>query len=453
MPNDSRPQRLYSAPRRLYLASRYSAGAAALVFAAVSAWYFSAGRRLGIDDTVYRAGAWAVLHGRPLYGPLADLPRWPGARGLPFTYPPIAALLFAPLILLPLQLAWGALTVPSALSVGIAVRAGLGPRPVAGRVGRAAAVLPAGVFALEPVWRTIGLGQVNAVLMALVVLDVLVLPRFRLRGALTGLAAAVKLTPLVFVLHLAVIGRRADALRALGTFLALNALGAVLLPADTARFWQSQLLGGDHAATNYWVGNQSLNGLLERATGAADWAFPAAVAVGAACIGAALPMARRLHGRGEPMAALLVTACAGLLASPISWSHHWVWVAPAAGLLVRRAAGAAPRRASAGLAVLAVVFSGWTLAAVPSGAVREMHWNPLQMLVGNAYVLTGLGALAVAAGLCLRAPAGPAAARGPRRTLGPAALAPGEETGHPPAGDRPLPGDRPASAGAQSEEM
>ena len=365
---------------------------AAVVFVGVSVVCWSRGWRLGIDDAVYRAGAWAVLHGEPLYGPLAALPPWPGARGLPFTYPPVAAVMFTPLTLLPLQLAWGLLAVASALAVGFVTRVSAGDFASL-RPAFAGPVIAAGVFALEPVWRTVGLGQVNAVLMALVVLDVVVLPPARWRGLLIGLAAAVKLTPLVFVAHLAVIGRRADAVRALATFIALNALGAVLLPQETVRFWSSQLLGGNDATTNSWVGNQSLNGLIQRVTGEASWAFAAAVLAGLACLGAALPLARRLHARGELLGALLVTAFAGVLASPISWSHHWVWVVPVAGLLVRRAARSASTGPVAMLAGLAAVFSGWTLAAVPSGDHREVHWNVVQMLLGNAYVLAALAVL------------------------------------------------------------
>lgn len=386
--------------RGLHLLSRHPAGVAAAGLAGLSVVWWLRGRRLGLDDAVYRAGAWAVLHGNPLYGPLAALPPWPGDRGLPFTYPPVAAVMFMPLTLLPLQPAWGVLAVLSALALGFVVRVSAGD--FAGlRPAVAGPVTVLGVFALEPVWRTVGLGQVNAVLMALIVLDVLVLPRSRWRGGLTGLAAAVKLTPLVFVLHLAVIGRRADAVRALATFIALNAVGAVLLPADTVRFWSSQLLGGNHATSNSWVGNQSLNGLIQRVTGEASWAFTAAVLAGLVCIGVALPLARRLHARGESLGALLVTAFAGLLASPISWSHHWVWVVPVVGLLVRRAMRSAATGPLAMLAGLAALFSGWTLAVVPSGNHREVHWNLVQMLLGNAYVLaalTTLLALAVLSG-------------------------------------------------------
>jgi alpha-1,2-mannosyltransferase len=245
---------------------------------------------------------------------------------------------------------------------------------------------------LEPVWRTLLLGQVNLLLMALVVGDLLVLPPSRWRGGLTGVAAAIKLTPLIFVLYLAVTGRRQDAVRALATFVALNVVGAAILPEDTVRFWRSQLLGGNNATRNSWVGNQSLNGLLQRLTDESDWAFAAAVLAGLACIAAALLLARRLYLRGQQLSALLVTAFGGVLASPISWSHHWVWLVALVGLLARRPSRVTPIGLLLSAATLVLVFTGWTMAVVPSGDHRELHWTATQMMLGNAYVLIALAA-------------------------------------------------------------
>lgn len=371
---------------------RHPAGALALVFAVVGVVAWALGWPIGFDDAVYRAGAWAVLHGKPLYEPLATLPDWSQVRQLPFTYPPVAALLFTPLTLLPLQLAWGAMAVASTLALGFVVRTGAGGARAAWTPAATAALL--GAFALEPVWRSFSLGQVNLLLLALVLADTLLLPRTRWGGTLIGVAAAVKLTPLIFVAHLLVTGRRADAARAVGTFFGLNLLGALLLPTDTVDYLTGGMLGGDHATGNAWGGNQSLNGLLQRLTGQASWAFSLAAVGAAACVVVALLLARRLHRRGQALGAVLVTGCAGALASPISWSHHWVFVVPLAALLVGQVWRSSAREPRLLLAALVVVFSGWSLFVVPIGDGRELHWNPLQVLLGNAYVLAGAGVLA-----------------------------------------------------------
>lgn len=352
----------------------------AAVAVGVGCWLF--GLRLGLDSSVYRAGAMAVLHGQSPYGRLA------GASGLPFIYPPVAAILMVPLALMPPQVGWVLLTVLSVAGLGLVVRICFGTWP--GQAGRIGAVLLVCVCVLEPVWRTLGLGQVNIVLMALVVLDVLALPGSKLRGMAIGLAAAIKLTPLVFIPYLAITGRRADAARALGAFAALNAVGALVMPGDTVRFWRSQMLGGVGVTTKFWFGNQSLNGLILRLSHEARWAFPAAIAAGLVCVAIALPLARRLHGRGDDLGGMLVMAFAGVLASPISWTHHWIWVVPLACLLARRA-----RRPVLAVAGLAAVFTGWSLQLVPSGGTRELAWTPVQMVLGNAYVLAAIGAAVV----------------------------------------------------------
>lgn len=359
-------------------------GAGLVAGVAVVCWL--TGMPLGLDCAVYRAGALAVLHGKPLYSAaLPFLPPW--AVGMPFTYPPLAALVFIPLAWLPPQLFWGAIGAASILVLGKVAAVGASHRR------RPAVAALAGSLALEPVWRGIGFGQIDALLMAMVVLDVLVLPRSRSRGVLIGLAAAVKLTPLVFVLHLFLTGRRIDALRALGTFAGLTALSLIVLPADSIRYWSSQVLGGplfsaNPATNSAQVANQSLNGLLQRLSDRAGWAFPVAIAIGLALLVVVVPLVRRLTARGAHLEALLVSAGYGLLVSPVSWTHHWVWVLPLAALLVTT-------RRFWWLAACCVVFTGWFQLVVPHGDNAEPHWNLAQSVLGNAYVLTALALIAL----------------------------------------------------------
>lgn len=366
---------------------RHPAWVLAVLFFAYSVVCWGSGWRLGLDNHVYRAAAIAVLRGTPLYGTLPALPSWVG--GLPFIYPPIAAVVFVPLAILPGQLGWGLLAALTTLGVGHVLRAAVADERTTATGWPLLLLL--GAFCLEPLWLTTGLGQVNVLLMTLVVADVLVAPASRGRGVLVGLAAAIKLTPLVFVPYLLVTRRRADAWRASAAFGVFNVVGLVVLPADTIRFWRSQVLGGLPVSSKSWGGNQSLYGMFLRLSGDADWALGAAVVAGLVCLAAALPVARRLHERGERMAAVLVMGVCGVLVSPISWTHHWVWVIPLFGLLVGRAIRSVDRRwALAGLAVVFGVFTGWTLNVVPLGGNRELAWTPVQTLLGNAYVLTAL---------------------------------------------------------------
>ncbi|MBB4966540.1 glycosyltransferase 87 family protein [Saccharothrix violaceirubra] len=318
------------------------AGLGAVVAAAFACWLLDL--PLGTDSAVYRSGALAVLDGVPLYGHLPATPSW--SPDLPFAYPPVAALLFLPLAAVPTEFAWAGMAGLSVVCVGVVAR--LLPH---GK--RWWPLLP---VMLEPVWRTVALGQVNLVLMTLVLVDVL--RRSRWSGVLIGLAAAVKLTPLIFVGYLLIAGRRRDAARAVATFGVATGLGFLLLPGDSVRYWTSALLGANDAMSNAWWGNQSLNGVVLRLGGGT--AVLAVLTL--VCLGVAVYLTRKLvHDR--PVEALLVMAFCGLLVSPISWSHHWVWVLPLGMLVARRP---------------------WWVVAVFSGAVLAVP------LADNGYVLATL---------------------------------------------------------------
>ncbi|MFI9452009.1 glycosyltransferase 87 family protein [Amycolatopsis sp. NPDC052450] len=345
-------------------------GGAMTVCALVALGWWIADLPLGVDSAVYRAGGFAVVEGESLYSPLRALPEW--APELPFTYPPFAALLFTSLTALPTQLCWGLLALAAAPSLYLALR------PFADRAHLPLLLL--GAFALQPVWQTIGLGQVNLVLMAAVVTDLLLLRDSRWRGITIGIVAAVKLIPLIFIVHLLVVRRTADAARALAAFLGATAFAVVVLPADSVRFWTSAIFNDHFAEMKGWVGNQSWQGFVARTVQEGRTATMLIVVSGVAFAAVSMWLVHRLHRAGDDRAALLVTAGCSLLISPISWTHHWVWVVPAIGLLAARG-----RRGAALMA--AVLFTGWTVAVVPGGGGAERDWNIAEALIGNAYLI------------------------------------------------------------------
>ncbi|KFU76698.1 alpha-1,2-mannosyltransferase [Amycolatopsis lurida] len=344
-------------------------GGAMTVFAAVAIVWWLSDTPLGVDSAVYRAGGFAVVHGESLYSPLLALPGW--APELPFTYPPFAALLFTSLTALPSQLSWGLLTLAAAPSLYCAVR------PFADRAHLP--LLLIGAFALQPVWQTIGLGQVNLVLMAAVVADIFLLRGSRWSGITIGIVAAVKLIPLIFIVHLLVVRRTADAARALTAFLCASAFAAAVLPSDSVRYWTSAIFNDHFAEMKGWVGNQSWQGFVARTVPEGHPATVVIVVFAVVCSVVAIWLVHRLHRAGDDRAALLVTAGCSLLISPISWTHHWVWVVPALALLAARG--------HRGVVVaVAVLFTGWTVAVVPGGGGAERDWNLAEAIIGNAYL-------------------------------------------------------------------
>jgi alpha-1,2-mannosyltransferase len=140
------------------------------------------------------------------------------------------------------------------------------------------------------------------------------------------------------------------------------------------------------------------------------------------------------------MPALLTAALTGLLVSPISWDHHWVWIAPGALTAAHYAVKAwrgTGRGAAAGLAAIAVAVIAWFgawparlftaklnlgndslgLLWVPGNTnpvyyqwygdrprFTEYHWHGLALIAGNAYVLAGLALFGVLAAMSVLLP-------------------------------------------------
>jgi alpha-1,2-mannosyltransferase len=174
-----------------------------------------------------------------------------------------------------------------------------------------------------------------------------------------------------------------------GTFVGLNTFAWLVLPDDTVQFWTVALIDGNDATTNSWIGNQSLNGIVQRFAGHGTGTLVVVGVLSVACLVTSALVVRRLHKRDERLGALLVTAFCGLLVCPVSWTHHWVWVVPLVAFLVPRVLrGSAWARVA--LIAIPVVGTGWEFFVVPSGAHVELHWSVVEAVPGNAYVLAAL---------------------------------------------------------------
>jgi alpha-1,2-mannosyltransferase len=222
--------------------------------------------------------------------------------------------------------------------------------------------------------------------------DLLLPDDSRWKGVGVGVAAGLKLTPALFVVYLLVTGRPVPAVRAMATFAGTVLVGWLLLPAESDAFWLGRLfMDPTRVGGPEYVGNQSINAGLVRLVDQGEqvlWIVAAAVvAIGG------LAVARRAHRRGAELAGILVCAFTGLLVSPISWSHHWVWVVPVFACVVHVAVTRGGW-AWAGPVVMLVVLSapGW-LWLLPRGGAVERSWNPWQMVVGSSYVLAALAGI------------------------------------------------------------
>lgn len=368
-----------------------------------------------IDGEVYRLGAQAWLNGKDVY---SNLPATESGLELPFIYPPFAAILFSPLALVPKTGAVVVIMIVSHLALIAALYALLSASTFLNAhrdkvVLLTAAVLPLATIT-EPVMETITYAQINIALMALVAVDCLwrtsgprKLPYPR--GLLIGVAAGIKLTPAVFLLFFLLRKEFRPIITAGVTFLVTALIGLVLAFEDTKHFWLSQIMATSSVSfgprftgdASIYAGNQSLRSMLTKLGVPAVtlvFAVVAAVVLAFAVAG----MVHALRQRDLPMAVTL-NGILGLLMSPISWSHHWVWAIPALLLLL----GSAYVRRDWPLLVISALAAGFFTMGphwkVPQGEGRELRWNIFEHLVGNAYVYFGLALLVYTALLWWRA--------------------------------------------------
>jgi alpha-1,2-mannosyltransferase len=349
---------------------------------------------------------------------------WQLHPGIKFTYTPFAALLFAGCSLLPWAVLRWLMTAASLAALAGTVwftLGGLGWR------GRARATALAGLTALalwlEPVQRAPHLGQIELLLMALIAWDLCQGDDRKWKGAGVGLAAGIKLVPLIFIPYLLLAGKRQQAAVASAVFAGTVAAGFAFLPHASQQWWLTGYFA--HPGNVGDVGsllNQSLLGLVTRAVGGVRAATGPWLGLAAVITALGLAAAAALHRSGRPVHGWLTCALTGLLVSPVSWDHHWVWIVPVLVLLTD-AAARARGRARWGYGALAagvvMAFAAWPDrwtgpgALVPQGLLGffvgphpvhlKYHLYGLQVIGWNLYVLVGLALLALAVTAAARA--------------------------------------------------
>ncbi|MGD6753586.1 glycosyltransferase 87 family protein [Streptomyces sp. BH105] len=324
------------------------------------------------DVLVYRAEGAAVLAGGgDLYG--FAVTEW----RLPATYPPFAALLFAPTAWVPLTVLKAAFLLGNTALVVVLV--GLSCRFAGLRVSWAGVYAAAALALwLEPVFQTVLFGQINLALACLILWDLTRPPGAPGKGLALGIATGIKLTPAVFIVYLFLAGRRREAAHAVAGFAGTVVVGALVLPYASGEFWTRRLYETGRVGKAWIVDNQSLQGLVARVLHTAEpglwWAVPAGVV---AVLG--LYAARRVKGQWG----VILAALTALLVSPISWSHHWVWCVP----LIAVAWSEGHRRAAWALAAL---FTSRTMWLLPHEGNLDLHLTWWQQPLASPYALLGL---------------------------------------------------------------
>ena len=247
--------------------------------------------------------------------------------GLGFTYPPFAALWFVPLAHLQVRLAqvlftWaslGALLVVLATSLRVTC-----PDLTRRTVAWWSFLLLAPTGLLDPPRETILLGQINILLVAAVIAD-MTLVRPRRRGVLVGLAAASKIVPIILIPYLLLTRQVGARRRAAGAFMVAAGVGFTTSPHASWAYWTHYVWDPSRAGGLAWVGNQGAVGVIERLVHRPLSSLEM-FALAAVISGIGLLIAVTTYRRSWPLLGFLVVEATGALASPVSWSHHFVWV-------------------------------------------------------------------------------------------------------------------------------
>ncbi|ADJ50157.1 hypothetical protein AMES_8331 [Amycolatopsis mediterranei S699] len=350
----------------------------------------------GLDLEVYLGGAKALAEQGSPYD--AWVPTTHQIL-LPFTYTPFAAAVFLPGTLLPFAVTMKLVSIASIVATGVVAYLYIatlnGSLTDASKVnGRAVAALVAigaqlaGAL-LEPVRSTLGFGQINALLMVLVVLDVL-LPgeRKRTKGLLIGVAAAIKLTPAVFVVYFLFRRDFRSAARVVAGFVVAGALLWLIRPSASFTYWTKLVFDAGRIGGVDYVGNQSLHGLSVRA-GLPEFGWVLAALAVMAVVAVIVVRA------AEPVLGLTACALGGLLVSPISWTHHWTWCVPIlvlAGWYAWRFEGAVRWAAAAVVVAGLALFIAGPMWFAPRPAPSVGWW-----LATESYELYGFALLVLAA--------------------------------------------------------
>ena len=307
-----------------------------------------------LDLDVYRAGAQTVLDGQRLYD--AKL-----LGHLDYTYAPISVLLFTPFAWMPFAAArvvWSVLIfVVLYLVITMSFR-NLGYR-ITWQLRAVSASLVVISALLEPVRSTIWFGQVNIFLMALVLWDLLRPESSRLRGVATGVAAGIKLTPLIFIVYLAAQRRWRSVAGVVTGFVATAVVAFVAFPRDSWQYWTGTFIDSDRVGVPDTAGNQSIRGALANNFATSHPSTVAWLVLALAALALGLTAALMAHRRGHELLALTLIGLTSCAVSPMSWGHHWVWIVPLGVIALHHvfSARTTARRLLAGAGVVGLVLT------------------------------------------------------------------------------------------------
>ncbi|WP_345566693.1 glycosyltransferase 87 family protein [Nonomuraea rosea] len=358
---------------------------AAAVAPLVHTWLTNADDQRLVDLDVYRTGGQMLLDGRPVYDYFTPAPQL-----LPFTYPPIAAMLAVALA----EMSWGTAqwVWTAGIFVALAVTVGFAFRPVLRKHAPwVFAFLMVACVYLMPIRDQVRFGQVDILLVALCLADCAAKRPWWPRGFLIGLATAVKLTPGVFLIYLLVTRQWRTLAMAVFAAAVLTLLPFAVIPQDAADFWFSALLDPERLGANAATTNQSIRGMLIRLYMPGFLESAIWVVIVAAVGWYGFRGARDAYEAKDPITAVALVGLMAVLLSPVAWIHHLAWVVVVLGAIVGDGRDPVRLRVAAGVWLFYVVPVPWWGVSLKAANIPGVS-VVLGKIVQNGF---GLGALAL----------------------------------------------------------
>ena len=340
--------------RLAFVAQAGLVGSAAAIYAIV----LSQAGPMHQDLGAYLAAARAIWHGQPLYSTFLHHP-FPDPTLRPaYIYPPVFAVLVAPLGLLSDLVAgvvW--LLIGQAALAAALVIVLRSCRPASWAI---TAVLCA-TLTFYPLWVDAAQGQANLLVMLLVTIGVVGIAQGRPRtAAALGAAAALKLTPAILLVWLAVDRRVREGAWMVAGMAAVTGVGALLRFQDTLAFF-GQVVPALASGTAYYA-NQSLAGILRRVVTPNPYTRPWTVfgwpflLLAVIAIGLTVWWFWRTRGHSSLARSAAFIPLLPLL-SAVTWPHHLVILLPVIWLsIVAIAAREWPLAPTLVLAAVLIVF-------------------------------------------------------------------------------------------------
>jgi len=331
-----------------------------------------------------------------------------------YTYPPFAGILMMPLALTPVAAA-GWINIVVSLSALALVLAAL-LAPITRRYGWSlwfvVGIATALATATEPVRETLGFGQINLLLFGLIMADLVgmrwrtrgrsntflagrgQLTRFMASGAWAGvgigLATSIKLTPALFIVYLVITRQWRVAFTAIGTAIGVTVATFAVAGSESMAYWTSVLWQTERVGAADMTPNQSLAGVLARMYDSATAPTLLWLTFSLLLLAVGLSRASHAHADGDELTAFTLVGLTTNVISPISWTHHLLYVIPAMIILVdatlRRRDASRPsiRRASPASSGFAALTG-----------LRTPAWFPVLTAMRHALLAVGLFVLFV----------------------------------------------------------